>query len=324
MAESEAGLRLGTVPGAASQNRAYGELPASDSECATLTAEAEASGRPFWRWLALAAALAALYYSVFWRLVGQWWTDANYSHGFLVPIFFGFLIWERRKHLRQLPANPRWSGLLVILASLAVFFAGTLGAELFLTRISLVGVAVGLALFLHGWAMVRALRWPFAVLLLMIPIPGVVYNQIVFPLQLLASQLATFFLQTAHLFPVLREGNVLVLPNTRLEVAEACSGIRSLMSMLTLSVFYGYFAETRNWVRLLLCLVVVPVAVFSNAVRVVSAAVGAEYWGESVAEGTVHLMSGIVLFLASTLTLIGFHLLLRAGGGWLTHREGRA
>jgi exosortase D (VPLPA-CTERM-specific) len=259
-------------------------------------------------------AVLALYLPVLQRLAAQWWNDANYSHGFLVPVFCAYVVWERRAHLRELAgrADPASvSGLIVLALSLGTLFLGLLGAELFLARSSLLGVIAGLVLFFYGWPMLRALLFPLGALWLMIPLPALIYNQIVFPLQLLASRVAAAGLQGFHLVPVLREGNVLVLPGTRLEVAEACSGIRSLMSMLTLGLVYGWLAERSRWRRALLCVAIVPIAVFSNAVRVMFAAVAAEYWGEAAVEGTAHAISGVVLFLAATLALAGFHVLLR-------------
>jgi exosortase len=178
---------------------------------------------------------------------------------------------------------------------------------------------IGLLLFLHGWPMVRKMAFPLSALLLMIPIPGVIYYQLVFPLQLLASQLAATALQASHIMPVFREGNILVLPSARLEVAEACSGIRSLMSLLTIAVIYGYLSENRTWVRWLLCLLIVPIAVLSNSARVVFAAIGSEYIGLSAVEGMSHFLSGIFLFLVAILLLMACHklllVLLRRGSG---------
>lgn len=264
-----------------------------------------------WCWWLLAAVVVILYSPVLRILIAQWWDDPNYSHGFLIPVFSAWVIWERRERLRQITAKPARAGWAVLIASLALLFLGLLGAELFLTRISLVGVILGLLLVLRGWPLARALAFPLAALLLMIPLPTIVYNQMVFPLQLLASRLAAGTLQTCHLVPVLREGNVLILPNATLEVADACSGIRSLMSLLAFSVMYGYFAESKTWIRVLLCVAVAPVAVFSNAVRVMFAAVGSQYWGEEVVEGWPHLLSGIVLFVVATAAMVGFHCLIR-------------
>ena len=264
-----------------------------------------------WRVLLLGLVVALLYFPVLRGLVQQWWDDANYSHGFLVPVFCAYVLWERRRELSEVAPRPSSAGLALLLASIAVLFLGSLGAELFLARISLLGVIVSLLLFLHGWPMVKNLAFPLAVLLLMIPIPGVIYYQLVFPLQLLASQLAAAALQASHIMPVLREGNILVLPHSRLEVAEACSGIRSLMSLLTIAVIYGYLSENRKWLRWLLCLLIVPIAVLSNSARVVFAAIGSEYIGMSAVEGTSHFLSGIFLFLVAIMLLIGCHGLLR-------------
>jgi exosortase D (VPLPA-CTERM-specific) len=283
------------------------ESPARGSVPAAL-----ASG---WRWLLVACVAVVLYFPVLRLLVAQWWDDPNYSHGFLIPLFAAFVIWERRERLCRIAAKPALSGLVLLIASLALLFLGLLGAELFLARISLVGVILGLLLFLRGWPLVRALLFPLAALLLMIPLPTIVYNQMVFPLQLLASRLAAGTLQTCHIMPVLREGNILILPNATLEVADACSGIRSLMSLLAFTVMYGYLAEPKGWIRWLLCVAVAPVAVFSNAVRVIFASVGSRYWGEEVVEGWPHLLSGIVLFVVATLAMIGFHCLVRLLAG---------
>jgi len=268
--------------------------------------------RAQWPLLLLCGALVFLYAPVLARLVTQWWQDANYSHGFLVPLFVGFVVWERRSTLAAVPARPSWWGALVVLFALALLFLGSLGAELFLARFSLLVMVTGLLLWLHGWPLVRSLKFPLAALLLMIPIPGVVYYELVFPLQMLASRLAAGALQASHLMPVLRDGNVLVLPSTRLEVAEACSGIRSLVSLLTITVIYGYFGEKRASIRWLLCLFMVPIAVLSNAARVVFSAVAAEYGGVAALEGWPHTLSGIFLFLVATMLLVAAHLLLRS------------
>jgi exosortase len=284
-------------------------------------------GEPFihvvehWRALLLGAAVILLYLPVLRVLVRQWWDDPNYSHGFLVPVFCAYVLWERRHELSETAPKPTSAGLVVLLGSIAILFLGSLGAELFLARISLLGVIVGLLLFLHGWPLTKKMAFPLSALLLMIPIPGVIYYQIVFPLQLLASRLAAVALQTSHIMPVFREGNILVLPGLRLEVAEACSGIRSLMSLLTIAVIYGYLSENRTWARWLLCLLIFPIAVLSNSARVVFAAIGSEYIGMSAIEGTSHFLSGISLFLMAMLMLMACHSLLRKVLRWRSGAE---
>ena len=205
----------------------------------------------------LAVTFLTLYRPVILKLVHDWATDGNYSHGFLVVPLAAYFAWARSKQLSRLPVRPHWTGALLVVSSMAVLLAGQLGAELFLMRISILGTLVGTIVFLLGWRHVLALAFPLAFLLLMIPIPAIVFNQIAFPLQLLASSFGETVLSACHI-PVLREGNVIILANTTLEVAEACSGIRSLVSLLTLAIVYGYFVDQRGLVRAALALLQHP------------------------------------------------------------------
>jgi exosortase len=264
-----------------------------------------------WRLCLLCAVVAALYAPILGRLVLQWFQDPNYGHGFFVPLFAGYVILHKRHDLKSAIHKPSGFGLLVVLVSLFLLFLGSLGAELFISRISLLGVITGLILYFVGWPALRVLAFPLAFLALMVPLPAIVYNQIVFPLQLLASQLSTMCLQQSALVPVLREGNLLVLPNYTLEVVEACSGIRSLMSLITLGIAYGYIVE-RNWIlRTFLAVAMVPIAVLANAVRVMFTALLVTRWGAAAAEGTWHSVAGLVIFFFATLALLGLHGLTR-------------
>ena len=143
-----------------------------------------------------------------------------------------------------------------------------MGAELFLSRISGLILLAGLVWTFAGLPMLRVLKFPLLVMLLAIPFPAVIYNQITFPLQLFASRVAASILPLFNV-PVLREGNVIELPMMRLEVAEACSGIRSLMSLFTVAVIYGYLLEPSTLRRTLLALASIPIAVAANALRIV-------------------------------------------------------
>jgi len=251
----------------------------------------------------MALGFATLYWHVLAKLVSDWYHDDNYSHGFLIVPLAIYFVWERREKLRKIPAAPRALGFGVVLGSVAVLIAGILGSELFLTRISILGTLVGVTLFLWGWGYLRALAFPLAFLLLMIPIPAIIFNQIAFPLQLLASQFGESAMGFANV-PVLREGNVLILANTTLEVAEACSGIRSLVSLLTLAIVLGYFSDPRGWVRTLVALSSVPVAIVTNGFRVAGTGIAAHKIGAAAAEGFFHEFSGWLVFVSAFMLML--------------------
>ena len=253
--------------------------------------------------------IALVYWQVLRKLLYDWANDGNYSHGFLIVPIALYFVWERRAKLQQITLRPTAFGLVVFVGSIFVLLAGLLGAELFLTRISLLGVLIGIILFLLGWAHLRALAFPLAFLLLMIPLPAIIFNQIAFPLQLLASRAGEFAISSADI-PVLREGNVLVLANTSLEVAEACSGIRSLISLLTLGIVFGYFTDPRGWVRTVIALSTIPVAIISNGARVAGTGIAAHRWGPAVAEGFFHEFSGWVVFIVAFVLMLALQQLI--------------
>lgn len=244
-----------------------------------------------------------VYLPVLSSLVRQWASDENYSHGFLVAPFAVYLGWRRRHELMAEPVRPHWLGLVLVLGSLALLVAGRLGAELFLTRVSLIGLIAGAVVFLYGLRHLRLLAFPLAFLLLMVPLPAIVFNQIAFPLQLLASSAGQSVLDAASI-PVLREGNILVLPTITLQVVEACSGIRSLVSLLTLAIIVGALTEQRLWARLLLAALAFPVAIAANAARVAGTGLMAHWIGPQAAQGFLHEFSGWVVFVVAFALLL--------------------
>jgi exosortase len=235
------------------------------------------------------------------QLARQWWRDPNYTHGFFVPAFSLFLIWERRAKLAEIHTKPLWLGLVILVFGLIALTLGTVSSALFFCRISLLLVISGIVVFLAGWQYLATISFPLAILVLMIPSSTVV-DEITFPLQIVASKTATFLLAMIGI-PVYREGNIILLPSAQLEVAEACSGVRSLFSLITLTVIYGYLAEAKVTVRLLLALIAVPVSVLANALRISVTGLVVEFWGLEGAQGTLHLLSGWLIF-ASSLALI--------------------
>jgi exosortase len=259
--------------------------------------------------LVIAGLVAALYAPVLSQMVVQWWQNPDYSHGFVIPLFVVYVLYQRRHKLQQVSIEPSHLGFPVMLGAIGLLLVGTLGAELFISRCSLLFLFGGMILFLAGWKMLRAVAFPLAFLVLMIPLPALIYNQVTFPLQLLASRLASNSLELLGI-PVLREGNVLVLPNYSLEVVEACSGIRSLMSLIALAVAYGYLAERHLWVRYILVTFMLPIAVASNALRVVGAGFVTYLWGPQWAEGFFHFFQGWLIFVSAVACMLLVHWLL--------------
>jgi exosortase len=258
----------------------------------------------------IAILLIILYYRVAIKLVYDWYTIPDYSHGFLVPFFAAFLIWDRRKVLKATPIKQSWSGLVLVVFGIMVLILGVYGVELFTARISFIILTTGLIATLLGWPMVRELRFPLLVLVLAIPFPAILFNRITFPLQLLASRIASDVLPSLGV-PTLHEGNVIELPVMKLEVAEACSGIRSLMSLFTLAVFYGYFLERSTKRRVILALASIPIAVTANVARIVGTGLCVQYWDPEKALGFFHEFSGWVMFVVSLACLYLVHRAMR-------------
>jgi exosortase len=256
--------------------------------------------------LILATLLLLLYYRILASLVAQWWQDANYSYGFLVPVFAGWVIWNRRICLASTPANPSNWGFVVIAAALGEAVVGTVGAENFLSRTSLLLLVAGLIIYFRGWRSFRAALFPWGALFLMIPLPAIVFNHFALPLQFQASWFASSLLALIGV-PVLREGNVIHLPSLTLDVVEACSGLRSLTALVTMAVFYGYLFEPRALRRLMLILAAIPIAVVANGFRIMGSGILGEYWSREMAQGFFHTFSGLLVFLFSLGLLRAFH-----------------
>ena len=243
----------------------------------------------------LALVVGVVYAPVLTKLAADWWSSPEYSHGLLCAPAALAIAYSRRRELRSLRPAPSGVGLAGAVIAIALLGLGTLGAELFLTRISFALLVASCVLFLFGWRHLRVLALPFALLLLSIPIPAIVITRLTLPLQLAASAMSESGLMAAGV-PVLREGNVLVLPNATLQVAEACSGIRSLVSLVVLALVIGRTVDPRASARAAIILAAVPVAVLVNGLRVTITALATYQYGPAVASGAVHEALGVLTF----------------------------
>lgn len=251
----------------------------------------------------LACLVIVLYHHVLVTWVEQLWADPYYSHCFLIPIFSGWVIWRRREKFQNLPIQANWSGIIVTLSSLCILILGVFGDENFLSRTSLLLLFAGVVVQFCGWRYFRAGLFPWAVLFLMIPLPRILFAQITLPLQFLSSRLGSGLLDLAGI-QNLREGNLIHLRSLTLDVVEACSGLRSLMSLITVSVIYGYVFEFKRWQRLALVLCAIPVAIAANGFRIMGSGLIGQYWGPDKSEGFFHGFSGVVVFVFSFLLLV--------------------
>ncbi len=291
-----------------------------------------------WRVLAVSSALVFTYAVVLSKLARTWWNDENYSHGLLIPLIIAYILWTQRERLARQSTKPStlWGGAAVLLA-LTALWAGTAGAELFMQRVSLVLMLAGITIYFWGFRLLQLLIVPLGLLLLAIPIPAIIFNKVAFPLQLFASRCAVWSMSLFGI-PVLRQGNVIeLLPlgareTKKLEVVEACSGIRSLMTLVTLAVVFAYFTHPRSdgpseghrrgiiewlksygfWRSAIIILSAVPIAILTNALRVSGTGVLAHYYGPEVADGFFHSFSGWMIYVAAFLLLFGV--------GWILDR----
>jgi exosortase len=260
-------------------------------------------------WAALGwftALLVIAYFPVWKHLIEQWATDEDVGHGFFVPVVAAFVVWQRRDQLLQIEYKPAWWGVWIMLWGVLQSVVGTLGAELFLQRTSILITLVGMLLIFGGTKLVKALAFPLLLLPFMIPFPAVIYNQITFPLQLFASSVAENVLEFIGI-PVLRDGNVLELASQKLTVVEACSGIRSLMSLLFLSLVYSYFFDKKVWMRWALLAATFPLAILANAGRVTVTGILSEEVSPELAHGFFHSLEGWVIFIIDIVMLLAVH-----------------
>ena len=247
------------------------------------------------------------------ELVQDWAIDDNFSHGFLIPFITGFLIWQKRDQLTSEKLKASNWGLLIIFSGMLLHIAGTAGAEMFTMRMAIVVTLTGLSFYFFGSKITISVIVPLAYLMFMIPIPAIIWNKIAFPLQLFAAKLSAQCIQFLDI-PVLRQGNILQLPNTTLEVVDACSGLRSLTSLLALSAAFAYMVPLNNLGKWLLFGSAIPIAIIVNIVRLTVTAVLARYIGPETAQGFLHELSGMVIFIAALVFLYLFFLVLKKLG----------
>jgi exosortase len=264
------------------------------------------ASRVAWQLVAWFSGLLVLCYApILYRMAQQWATDENMGHGFFVPVVAGFIAWRRLDTLAAEPRQPNPWGLVVVIFAGLLSLAATLGAELFTARLSFVIALAGVILYLGGTRWVKLLLFPLGLLLFMIPIPAIIYAQLTLRLQLLASELGEMLI-TLMGIPVLRAGNTLQLPSQTLDIAEACSGIRSLLSLMFLSLVFAYFMDKKVWMRWALLAATIPIAIGANGIRVALTGLLSEI-DTKLAGGLYHETEGYIVFIVALTALFATH-----------------
>lgn len=256
------------------------------------------------QWWYLLLVLVVMWAPVMAGLLDDWNRNPNYSHGFLIPFAVAYFLWIKRAVLKASVQAPSTAGLALMSLAVAIYLVGLLGAEFFMQRCSMLLFVAGMEAFFWGWRCVRETAFAFTLAFLAIPLPAVVFNAIAFPLQLIASAWAAVLLRLAGI-PVFQQGNILQLPQQVLNVAEACSGIRSLISLITLALMVAYFLPVRRWVQTGFVAAAVPVALIANALRIALTGLLGRYLGPEYSEGFFHLFSGWLIFVVAFVLLLG-------------------
>jgi exosortase len=291
------------------------------------------AAKKLWQSIAISFAIVFTYATVLAKLVNDWWYDENYSHGLLIPLIIGYILWLQRDKFARVQTKPSevLGGAAVVLGLFGLW-AGVAGAELYTQRLSLILLLAGLVVYFWGAGLLKLLLVPFGLLFLAMPIPAIIFNKIAFPLQLFASRCAVWSMSLLGI-PVLRQGNIIELKplnsidTKKLEVVEACSGIRSLMTLVTLAVVFAYFTHTPSdeppsgkrsgwlksygfWRAVILIASAIPIAILTNAFRVSGTGVLAHYYGTQVADGFFHSFSGWAVYIVAFILLFGLGIIL--------------
>jgi exosortase len=247
----------------------------------------------------LTLTVCVVFASVASELVKDWTRDANYNHGFLIPLVSAYFLWQKKSRLVNTRSSPSLWGLAGLVGGLSLFVVGTAAAEVFTQRVGLLVLCASLVCFLWGWRHLRLVAFPMMFLLLAIPLPYVIYYGLTMPMQALAAKIAVGGLRVIGV-PAVVQGNIIHLAGgVSLEVAEACSGIRSLYAFLAAGALMAYSLPVAWWGRLLVFATAIPLTVAGNAFRVLGSGVAAAFFGMEAIRGTIHEMFGLVVFIVT-------------------------
>jgi len=265
-----------------------------------------------WYVAAYCVVIALVYHEIIVDMVADWARDDNYSHGFLVPLVSGYFLWANRKSILRTTVKPAGWGLVIVLLGVAQLVVGSLATEYFTMRTSMIVITGGTIIYILGWEPYKRMQLALLYLFLMVPIPAIIYDSMTMPLKLFVAKISVKGLVFFG-YPVLREGNIIMLPNITLEVADACSGLRSLMSLIALSVAFAFLTQRGIWKKWVLIVSALPVAVITNILRVFGTGILAKHYGSVAAEGFFHEFAGFMVFFVAMVIMAVIGWLLKLG-----------
>jgi len=249
--------------------------------------------------LSLTAALAAgfiiAYFPVWKNLVTAWYNNDQYSHGFFILPVCLYILWQKKEILTKVPLSPSRWGMALVIFSLLIYLFAHFAEIVTIASLSLVLFLAGVVIYFYGFLMFKELFFPLFLLLFMIPVPSQIFSSLTIPLQIFVSK-SSVFIGSFLCIPIYREGNVIHLPEQTLQVVQACSGLRSLISLLTLSVVFGYLTLKSNILRSILFISGIPIAIIVNVVRVLLMALAFYYFNYDLTKGTIHTVFGMIIF----------------------------
>jgi exosortase D (VPLPA-CTERM-specific) len=247
--------------------------------------------------------LGFLAYDGLTELVKAWDEKEEYSYGYLIPFIAFFLVWQKKDLLERVAFPGAWWGILIVLLGIVLLLVGTLSTFYHIIQYSVLIIIVGLALSFTGWQGIRILWAPLLILFFMVPLPGFVLAKVSSYLQIISSELGVLMIR-AFGISVYLEGNVIDLGTMKLQVVEACSGLRYLFPLMTLAFICAYFYNEKLWKRVVVFLSSIPITIFMNSFRIGAIGVLVEHWGPTMAEGFLHDFEGWVVFMACTAILV--------------------
>jgi exosortase len=266
-----------------------------------------------WKLTAMLSVWVAAFYPIIPNMVTAWFKHSDNSHAVLVPLVALYFLWEKRAEISRIPSQGSNAGLILLILCLLFYILSFIGGIAFFCRLALVTSLIAIVWSCMGTAILRSLAFPLGFLFFMIPVPDTLLGMVSFPLQLVATKISAELIGYCTI-PIYREGNMLFFINTQLEVAEACSGIRSIMSLTMISAIFAYISPGVIWCRVVLVVAAIPIAFIANILRVTGTGILAHFFGDRVARGFLHDFSGLAVFLFGLIILFALYEVLKKIG----------